>query len=105
MRYVVWALRLLVFVAVLLFALKNTQPVVVNFFADHVVQDVPLIVVMLVVFVLGTVFGLLLTVPASLRRRREVARLRREVERLQAEVGGIADTPLPAETIAPMSPM
>ena len=65
MRYLVWALRLLVFVAVLMFALKNTNPVEVRFYADYVVQDVPLIVVMLVVFVLGALFGLLLTVPAA----------------------------------------
>ena len=71
MRYLVWALRLLVFVAVLMFALKNTNPVEVRFYADYVVQDVPLIVVMLVVFVLGALFGLLLTVPAAMRRRRE----------------------------------
>lgn len=43
MRYLVWALRLLVFVAVLMFALKNTDPVAVKFYADYVVQDVPLI--------------------------------------------------------------
>lgn len=105
MRYAVWALRLLVFIAVLMFALKNTQPVAVNFFAEYVIQDVPLIVVMLAVFVLGAVFGLLLTVPASLRRRREAARLRREVERLQAEAAGANNAPLPAEAIAPMSPL
>jgi len=105
MRYLVWALRLLGFIAVLMFALKNTQPVVVNFFAGYVIQGVSLIVVMLVVFVLGAVFSLLLTVPASLRRRREVVRLRRDVERLQAEIGGAGNTPLPAETIAPMSPL
>ncbi|WP_050866750.1 lipopolysaccharide assembly protein LapA domain-containing protein, partial [Bordetella pertussis] len=71
MRYLVWALRLLVFVAVLMFALKNTNPVAVTFYADYVVHDVPLIVVMLVVFVVGALFGLLLTVPAAMRRRRE----------------------------------
>lgn len=109
MRYVVWALRLVVFIAVLMFALKNTGPVAVNFFADYVVRDVPLIVVMLAVFVLGTVFGLLLTVPASLRRRREAHRLRRENERLQAEAAALAGNappqPVAPETIAPMSPL
>jgi len=105
MRYLVWALRLLVFIVVLMFALKNTQVVAVNFFADVVLQDVPLIVVMLAVFVLGAALGLLLTVPASLRRRRELARLRRDVERLQAEIGGLGNAPLPAEVIAPMSPL
>ncbi|OZI74265.1 LapA family protein [Bordetella genomosp. 12] len=104
MRYLVWALRLLVFIAVLMFALKNTDPVAVKFYADYVVQDVPLIVVMLVAFVLGTVFGLLLTVPASMRRRREAQRLRRELERLQAAVNGHQPVVAP-EAVAPMSPL
>ncbi|MBO9352638.1 DUF1049 domain-containing protein [Bordetella petrii] len=104
MRYFVWALRLLVFIAVLMFALKNTDPVVVKFYADYVVQDVPLIVVMLAAFVLGTLFGLLLTVPAAMRRRREAMRLRREVERLQAAANGAQPVVAP-EAIAPMSPL
>lgn len=106
MRYLVWVLRLLVFVAVLMFAVKNTDPVKVNFYADYAVQNVPLIVVMLVTFVAGALFGLLLTVPVAMRRRREAARLRREVERLQAAAAGEASsTPVAPEAIAPMSPL
>ncbi len=107
MRYLVWALRLLVFVAVLMFALKNTDPVEVKFYADYVVQGVPLIVVMLVVFVAGAIFGLLLTVPAAMRRRREAIRLRRELDRVQAAVSGqaVSASNVPPETIAPMSPL
>src|SRR5690606_22184379 len=104
MRYFVWALRLLVFVAVLMFALKNTDPVAVKFYADYVIQDVPLIVVMLATFVLGTLFGLLLTVPAAMRRRREAMRLRRELQRLQAAADGKQPVVAP-EAIAPMSPL
>jgi len=104
MRYLIWALRLLVFVAVLMFALKNTGPVVVNFYADYVIQNVPLIVVMLVTFVVGTIFGLLLTVPAAMRRRREAIRLRRELERLQSATNGSTQEIAP-EAIAPMSPL
>ena len=106
MRYLVWALRLVIFVAVLMFALKNTQPVSVTFFTDHEVTAVPLIVVMLVVFVVGALFGLLLTIPAAMRRRREAVRLRKELERVQAQVNG--QTPvaaLPPEVVAPMSPL
>jgi uncharacterized integral membrane protein len=109
MRYLVWVLRLLVFIAVLIFAVKNTDPVKVNFYADYAVQNVPLIVVMLVTFVVGAVFGLLLTVPVSMRRRREVARLRREVERLQAAAANagaeLNSAQLSPESIAPMSPL
>jgi len=106
MRYIVWVLRLVIFVAVLMFALKNTQPVSVTFFTDRVLHDVPLIVVMLVVFVVGTLFGLLLTIPATMRRRREALRLRKELDRAQAQLNG--QTPvatLPPEAVAPMSPL
>lgn len=106
MRYFVWVLRLAIFVAVLMFALKNTQPVSVAFFTDHVLHDVPLIVVMLAVFVLGTFFGLLLTVPATMRRRREAQRLRKELDRAQAQLNGQPTVAtLPPEAVAPMSPL
>ncbi|WP_454689437.1 LapA family protein [Achromobacter aloeverae] len=106
MRYLVWALRLIVFIVVLMFALKNTNPVAVNFYNDYVVHDVPLIVVMLITFVVGAIFGLLLTVPASMRRRREAQRLRRELDRVQAAVNGQqATADVAPETIAPMSPL
>ncbi|WP_459617993.1 LapA family protein [Bordetella sp. 2513F-2] len=105
MRYLVWALRLLVFIAVLMFAVKNTDPVEVKFYADYAIQNVPLIVVMLAAFVAGALFGLLLTVPAAMRRRREAMRLRREVERLQAEASGAAPPAVAPEAVAPMSPL
>lgn len=107
MRYLVWILRLLVFVLVLLFALKNTDPVDVRFYADHIIAGVPLIVVMLAAFVAGVLFALLAVLPAGLRRRREIRKLRREVQRLQepdsqsaAAAQGIAP-----ETIAPLAPL
>ena len=108
MRYLIWILRLLVFVVVLLFALKNTGPVDVNFFADYVVTDVPLIVVMLAVFILGALFGLLITAPVVVRRRREAARLRRELTRLEEKYKQPAPPPEAAvapETIAPLAPL
>ena len=105
MRYIVWALRLIIFLAVLLFALKNTDPVGVTFYGDWAIQGVPLIVVMLSTFILGAAFGLLLTVPASLRRRREVARLRKELERIQAAVNPDVGAQTPAELLMPMSPL
>lgn len=108
MRYFVWALRLLVFVVVLLFALKNTDKVNVYFFADHLISEVPLIVVMLGSFVVGTVFGLLLTVPGVLRRRREAAALRRELAAAQAAASGQAppvETAPSPDVMLPLSPL
>ena len=107
MRYLVWILRLVVFVVVLMFALKNTGPVDVRFFADHMVAGVPLIVVMLVVFVLGAVFGFLLAAPAIMRRRREVARLRRELAKLESKPvpSSVPPSSEAPETVAPMAPL
>ena len=105
MRYLVWALRLIVFVAVLMFALKNTDPVGVTFYGTWAIQSVPLIVVMLSTFVLGTVFGLLLTVPGSLRRRREVIRLKKELERIQAAVNPQSATQISPDALVPLSPL
>jgi len=105
MRYFVWALRLIVFLAVLLFALKNTNPVAVTFFDGLSIPNVPLIVVMLSTFVLGTVFGLLLTVPPALRRRREIARLRKDLERLQTSNSPQNQAGLSPDALVPLSPM
>lgn len=108
MRYLVWALRLLVFVVVLLFALKNTDRVTVYLFADRLISEVPLIVVMLGCFVAGTVFGLLLTVPAVFRRRREMAALRRELDRVKAAAAAPPegrDLPPSPDVVFPLSPL
>ena len=105
MRYFVWALRLIVFLAVLLFALKNTNPVAVTFFDGLSVPNVPLIVVMLSTFVLGTLFGLLLTVPPAFKRHREIARLRKELDRVQAAANPQAQTGMSPDALIPLSPM
>lgn len=107
MRYLVWILRLLVFVLVLMFALKNTGSVDVNFYANHGVADVPLIVVMLVVFLFGVIFGLLVAAPSVVRRGHEVKKLKRDLARLQDR---LKHPTVPTEavapaTIAPLSPL
>jgi uncharacterized integral membrane protein len=107
MRYLVWLLRLVIFIIVLLFALKNTAPVDVGFFADQVLHQVPLIVVMLVAFVLGVVFGLLVAFSAVLRRRREINRLRRELSRAQDALAHPqpGSGPVIPEAVAPLAPL
>lgn len=107
MRYLVWILRLAVFIVILLFALKNTDPVTVRFYADHVVNGVPLIVVMLTVFVLGVLLGWLIAAPAMMRRRREIARLKRDIVRLEdnARHPVVPTQPAAPETVAPLAPL
>lgn len=113
MRYVVWALRLVVFVVVLLFALKNTDPVEVNFFADHVLPDVPLVIVMLVAFLLGLVLGLVIMILSLMRKKNEIAKLKREKSRLEEQlkksIGEVneasATSAVNAKVIAPLAPL
>lgn len=105
MRYFVWALRLIVFLAVLLFALKNTNPVSVTFVEGVTIPNVPLIVVMLSTFVLGALFGLLLTIPSALRRRRELARLRKDLEKLQPVNRSQGHAGVSPEALVPLSPL
>lgn len=107
MRYLVWAVRLVVFVVVLLFAINNTQLVDVHFYGNHQVAGVYLIVVMLASFVLGVVFALLAIVPAMLRRRREIRRLERDVTRLKeaTEARSGASSATPADAVVPLSPL
>ena len=60
---------------------------------------------MLSTFVLGTLFGLLLTVPGYLRRRREVVRLKKDLERIQAAVNPQGTPPLSPDSLVPLSPI
>ncbi|HCV12898.1 MAG TPA: LapA family protein [Candidatus Accumulibacter phosphatis] len=86
MRLLRWVWRILLFLFLLSFAIRNTDPVGVRFFFGTVWQA-PLVIVLLVTFaagaalavvsLLGTVFGL----------RRQVAHLQRRLPARQADAG------------------
>jgi putative membrane protein len=80
MQILTWAVRLIVFIVLLAFAVKNTDPVTLRFYFDLVWQA-PLVVVLFGVLAIGALFGLAATVGPLLRQRREIARLRRELRR------------------------
>lgn len=107
MRYLVWVLRLLVFVLVLLFALRNTEPVNVNFFADYGLSNIPLVVVMLTALILGLFLGLLLMVGVIMRKRREIAKLKRDIARLEesTRAANLTTNTVAPEVVAPLAPL
>ena len=72
-RYLGLALKLLVFLLVLGFALKNSHTATFYSYLGYVWQA-PLIVMLGLAFVLGALFGLLALLPTVFRLRREVAR-------------------------------
>ena len=69
---------LALFLALLGFAIRNTEPVVVRYyFGAH--WQAPLVVVILVAFAVGAAAGILAMSGHLLRQRRELTRLRRQV--------------------------
>jgi len=79
LRYLFWLLLALLFVLLLLFAVRNTAPVRLRFFFDQG-WDVPLILLLLVFFVIGVCLGLLASLERIFRQRRELLALRRSLE-------------------------
>ena len=78
-RYLWWALRIGLFVAVLGFAAKNTDIVAVRYYLGAEWRA-PLAFVLLVVFAAGVVLGILAALSKLYRQRREIAALRRELD-------------------------
>jgi len=81
MRYVMWILRLALFVLVLAFAVKNADLVTVRYYPGGEWQA-PLVFVLLVAFCLGVAAGLGAALAQVFRQRREIAALRRELNRI-----------------------
>jgi uncharacterized integral membrane protein len=88
MRFVTWAIRLALFLLLLVFAAWNTEPVTLRYWFDRAWQA-PLVLVLLAFFAGGVLFGLAAVLGTSLRQRREIGRLRREARTP-------AETPPPA---------
>jgi len=90
MRYLIWFLRLVLFVILLSFAVKNDQPVVLRYFFGYEWQA-SLVVVLLVFFAAGTVLGVLAVLGNLLRQRKQLATLKREA-RLRHKLDDIEHT-------------
>ncbi|HUU72074.1 MAG TPA: lipopolysaccharide assembly protein LapA domain-containing protein [Burkholderiales bacterium] len=87
MKYLLWILRILVFVILMGFALKNTDPVVVHFYLGTQ-WEAPVVFVLLVAFVLGATGGVLASLGVIFRRRREVAALRKQLRAIDSGNAG-----------------
>ena len=82
MRLLITLFRIGLFLLALWFALKNTGLVSITFLTSETTTEMPLIVVMLLCFGLGTLFGLLAMLPGMFQRRREVSALKRQLAQL-----------------------
>lgn len=80
MRFLIWVVRIAVFIALLGLALKNGDLVAVRLFLGKSWQ-VPLVMVMLVCFAAGAAVGMTALLTTVFRLRRDLLQLRRESER------------------------
>lgn len=74
-----WALRLILFFILMVFALQNTDPVNLQLLPGEVWQA-PLVIVLLAFFAIGAVLGALSLLGVIYRQRREISRLKRPAE-------------------------
>jgi putative membrane protein len=87
----------LVFVVLMLFAIKNTEPVTLHFYFDRA-WHAPLVFVVLVSFAAGAVLGVIACVPPLARQRREILGLRKELQLREPDPSRTALVP-PAATV------
>jgi putative membrane protein len=98
MKAIAWLVRLVFFLLVLWFALKNTTPVPVRLTEKVVWNDVPLIVVMLACLVVGALAGAAALAPRLFRGHRRPSRHGREL--LAETITTIQPGELPADRLA-----
>lgn len=82
MTVLTWAVRLIIFFLLLVFAIRNTQPITLQFILDYV-WEAPLVIVLLVFFAGGAILGVLSVVGVIFRQRREITRLMRSASKVQ----------------------
>ena len=83
MRYLYTVLKIVVFLLLLIFAIKNNQTIVLVIPFGPVWQQAPLILVILVFFTAGVAAGMGATFLHIFRLRRELTALKRELRSAQ----------------------
>jgi len=75
MRFLIWGVRIVLFLLLLAFLSRNSGAVGVQLFFDAL-WTLPLSLLMLIFFVAGVLLGVTATTSTILRQRREIGRLR-----------------------------
>jgi len=81
MRFLIWLLRAIVFVALFGLAVKNSGPVDLRMYFNTAWQA-PLSLVILVCFAVGALIGSTVALVTLIRQRREIGRLRDQLHDL-----------------------
>ncbi len=93
MQYLLWIIKSALFLLILSFAIKNTDPVTVRYYLGYQ-WEAPLVLVLLVAICGGVLVGLLFGLFQTLRLRRQIAALKRELHAARAAQESAASTPL-----------
>ena len=96
MRVLTWAIRIALFVVLLVFAARNTDPVTLRFYFDLAWQA-PLVALLLAFFAAGAVLGLIAMSGTYLAQRKEIARLKRSAPAGREIHAPVASQPPAAE--------
>jgi uncharacterized integral membrane protein len=85
LRYLLWFIKLLVFILLFAFAMQNAERITVHFLLDYVWQA-PMALVILAFFMLGALMGILAMLGRIIVLRRELIALRREVRQRNTDM-------------------
>lgn len=94
-------MALILMVIAIIFALQNSEPTAISFLAwDY---TLPLALIIIMSFVIGVLTTLLLTIPGTFRRKREISSLKKENKRLLDQIDKITEQPtsVPEESTSP----
>ena len=91
MRYLNWIFRVVIFLVLLGFAVKNDQPITLHYFFGYEWQS-SLVLVLLIFFAAGAVVGVVAMLANVLQQRREIGNLQRDI-RVRNKLADIGDTP------------
>ena len=80
MTALTWAIRLIIFIFLVVFAAQNTDPVSLRLLPGQIWQA-PLVLALLAFFVGGVVIGALSLLGVLFRQRREISRLKKAAAR------------------------
>ncbi|CAJ0689432.1 hypothetical protein LMG18102_01106 [Ralstonia mannitolilytica] len=100
MKFLVWVVRILLFVLLFVLALHNTAEVslVLPF---GVVWHAPLILIVLAFFVAGILLAMLAMAPRVMQHRFAASRLRRQIGRMKSEEDATAEPNAPVVADSP----
>lgn len=94
MRYLNWIFRVVIFLVLLGFAVKNDQPITLHYFFGYEWQS-SLVLVLLIFFAAGTAVGVIAMLANVLQQRREIGILQRDIRirNKLADIGGTQQLP------------